>query len=136
MKIAVTHSNGTVFQHFGHCKEFKIYEIENGNIVSSKVLNSLGSGHGALAGFLRLVGAEALICGGIGGGAREALAEAGIKLYPGVEGGCDESVQALLAGSLDYDPDKTCNHHHDHDHGHDCSGHSCGEDKQGCSGNH
>lgn len=134
MKIAVTYSNGKVFQHFGHCKEFRIYEVSEGKIISAKTVSPLGSGHGALAGFLRLMGAEVLICGGIGGGAREALVAADIKLYPGVEGDCDECVKALLENSLKYDPDKTCNHHHEE--GHSCGNHNCGEDKQGCAGNH
>lgn len=129
MKIAVTYSNGEVFRHFGHCKEFRIYEVENGKIISAKTVSPLGSGHGALAGFLRLMGVNALICGGIGGGAREALAAAGITLYPGAEGSCDGCVEALLENRLVYDPDKTCNHHHG-------EGHNCGEDKQGCAGSH
>lgn len=134
MKIAVTHQNGEVFQHFGHCKEFRIYEVSEGKIISVKNVSPMGSGHGALAGFLRLMGVNALICGGIGGGARDALAEAGISLYPGAEGSCDRCVEALLENRLAYDPDKTCNHHHEE--GHSCGSHSCGEDKQGCAGNH
>ncbi len=138
MKIAVTYENGSVFQHFGHCKQFKIYDVENGAITSSEVVNVLGSGHGALAGFLSAMGADALICGGIGGGARVALAQAGIELYPGAQGDADENVKAFLAGNLSYNPDATCNHHHgEHNCGeHSCREHHCGEDKHGCGGNH
>lgn len=126
-KIAVTYDEGMVFQHFGHAKEFKIYEIKEGQIISSSVVSAIGSGHGALAGFLTMQGADALICGGIGGGARTALAEAGIQLYPGVTGSADESVLALLAGNLVFNPDTTCQHHaHEH---------TCGEHHHGCGGN-
>lgn len=110
MKIAVTYDDGQVFAHFGHCKSFKIYEVEDKAVKSSEVVSAVGSGHGALTGFLKGLGVEALICGGIGGGARAALKEAGIWLYPGVEGSADDSVAALLAGSLNYDPDATCSH--------------------------
>ena len=134
MKIAVTFENGQVFQHFGHCQYFKIYEVENGTVHSSQVINATGSGHGALAGFLREHGVQTLICGGIGAGARTALAEIGIQLYPGVSGDADENVKALLNGTLQYQPDVVCSHHHER--GHDCHGWSCGEDKHGCSGNH
>ncbi len=134
MKIAVTYENGNVFQHFGHSKQFKIYDVDGGVIVSSEVVNVLGSGHGALAGFLSAMGANALICGGIGGGARVALAQAGIELYPGVSGGADENVMAFLAGNLNYNPNTTCNHHHEGEHS--CGGHHCGENKHGCGGNH
>ena len=128
MKIAVTYENGQVFQHFGHTQQFKLYEVENGELVSSWVVDTNGSGHGALAGFLRECGAEVLICGGIGGGARNALAQAGIQLYPGVSGDADAQVAALLAGSLQYDPNTVCAHHHNHGEGHNCGahGHDCG----------
>ena len=53
MKIAVTYENGKIFQHFGHTSQFKIYDTENGQITSSEVVDTNGSGHGALAGFLR-----------------------------------------------------------------------------------
>ncbi len=135
MKIAVTYQNETVFQHFGHCEQFKIYTIDNNEIVSSEVVSAIGSGHGALAGFLKNLGADALICGGIGGGARVALAEAGIELYPGVQGFADTAVKNLLRGTLLYNPDTVCSHHH-HEDGHDCGSHNCGEDKHGCAGNH
>lgn len=134
MKIAVTFDNGQVFQHFGHCQYFKIYEAENGAVGSSQVVNATGSGHGALAGFLKEHDVQTLICGGIGAGARTALAEMGIQLYPGVSGDADESVKALLNGTLRYQPDVVCSHHHEG--GHNCHGGSCGEDKHGCMGNH
>ena len=123
MKIAVTYGDGQVFQHFGHCEQFKLYEVSEGQITSAQVVSAVGSGHGALAGFLQSHGVDTLICGGIGAGARSALAEAGIRLYPGVTGGADESGAALLAGSLASAPDT-------------CRSGSCGEDKHGCTGNH
>lgn len=139
MKVAVTYENGAVFQHFGHCENFKIYEVEADVVKTAEVVSAVGSGHGALAGFLKNHGVDVLICGGIGGGARTALAEAGIELYPGVSGDADESVKALLAGKLDFNPDTVCSHHH-HEEGHSCGdhgeGHGCGEDKHGCGGNH
>ena len=134
MKIAVTYGDGQVFQHFGHCEQFKLYEVSEGQITSAQVVSAVGSGHGALAGFLQSHSVDTLICGGIGAGARSALAEAGIRLYPGVTGGADESVAALLAGSLSYDPDTQCSHHQEE--GHTCHSGSCGEDKHGCTGNH
>lgn len=133
MKIAVTYEDGTVFQHFGHTKQFKLYQVTDNTIEKTELLDTTGSGHGALAGLLTAHGVDTLICGGIGGGARSALAQANIKIYPGVSGNADQSVQALLNGSLHYDPDTTCSHHHEG--GHSCGNHSCGEDKHGCAGN-
>ena len=128
MKIAVTYENGEIFQHFGHTKQFKVYEVENGEIVKAEVMDSNGGGHGALAGLLSDSGIEVLICGGIGGGAQMALAEAGIKLYGGVPGNADEAVLALINGTLEYNPDVRCDHH-DHEHGeggYTCGSHGCG----------
>lgn len=133
MKIAVTYENGSVFQHFGHTEQFKLYEVENGQVTSSQVVDTNGSGHGALAGFLTEHDVNVLICGGIGGGAQAALAEAGIQLYGGVDGSADEAVAAYLSGTIQYNPDVRCSHH-DHEHGdeahtcgeHGCGSHSCG----------
>lgn len=126
MKIAVTYENGEVFQHFGHTETFKIYEVENGSIVNAQVIPTEGSGHGALADFLAEKQVEILICGGIGAGAKSALAEAGITLYGGVTGTADEAVHSLLNGTLHYNADIACSHHNHEHGGHDCGSHSCG----------
>jgi len=123
MKIAVTFENGQVFQHFGHTENFKIYEVQDGKIVSENVIGTNGSGHGALAGMLKEQGVDALICGGIGGGAKAALCEAGIKLYGGVTGNADAAANALAQGSLSFDSEKTCSHH-EHAEG-SCGEHGC-----------
>ena len=129
MKIAVTYDNGNIFQHFGKTENFKVYEEEDNKVVSSEVIGSNGTGHGALAGLLSEQGMEVLICGGIGGGAQAALAEAGSKLYGGVSGDADAAVNALLSGNLGYNPNIHCDHH-DHEHGeagHTCGDHGCGK---------
>lgn len=126
MRIAVTYENGEIFQHFGHTEEFKVYDVKDGKVVASEVVDTNGQGHGALAGVLTALNADVLICGGIGGGAQMALAAAGIKLYGGVSGSADAAVEALLAGNLDYNPAVKCNHHDEHGEGHTCGEHGCG----------
>ena len=128
MKIAVTYENGNIFQHFGHTAQFKVYEVAQGKVVSSQILDTNGSGHGALAGLLGQQGINVLICGGIGGGARAALAEVGIMVYPGVIGMADQAVAALAAGRLNFNPNTVCNHHHEGGE-HDCG--SCGSHHHG-----
>ena len=132
MKIATTYDNGQIFQHFGHCAVFKLYETEGGEVISTKLIDANGSGHSMLAGMLMMNGVDALICGGIGGGAQTALARFGIKVYGGVQGDADEAVQALLKGELNYNPDARCSHHDSH-HGadHECGEHGCGEHAEG-----
>lgn len=128
MRIAVTYENGEVFQHFGHTEQFKLYDCEDGKVTKEQIVDTNGQGHGALSEFLRRADVDLLICGGIGGGARQALSESGIQLCGGVSGNADDVIQAYLAGNLVFDPDAQCGHHHG-------SGHSCGEDKHGCGGN-
>lgn len=127
MKIAVTYLEGNVFGHFGHSEAFKIYDIESGQVKSAEVVAAPANGHGALAGFLSSLGADTLICGGIGMGARVALAEAGITVYGGVEGEADKAVATLLSGTLEYDPDAACSHHGHGEEGHSCGSHSCSD---------
>ena len=125
MRIAVTYEAGIVFQHFGHTAAFKLYDVENGAVKSSCVVDTAGHGHGALAGFLKAQGVDVLICGGIGGGAQLALQQAGIRFYGGVRGDADDVVTDYLAGNLQYNPCVRCDHH-DHDHDHSCGSHGCG----------
>ena len=139
MRIAVTYEDGNVFQHFGRTENFKIYEVEDGKVISSEVMNSNGVGHEALAWLLKDSNIDVLICGGMGQGAQDVLAEAGIYVCAGASGNIDEAVAAYLAGEL-VNTGVNCDHHdheHEHEHHHEesqgCAG--CGSgDLGGCSG--
>lgn len=124
MKIAVTCENEQVFQHFGHTPGFAVFETEAGQIINEKRVSSGDSGHGALAGLLAEEKIDLLICGGIGGGAVNALTGFGIHVVGGAEGNVREVVEALLNGTLKVREDFHCNHHHGE--GHTCHDHSCG----------
>ena len=138
MRIAVTFENGAIFQHFGHTQQFKIYDVEDNKVVRAAVMDSQGYGHGALAGFLKAFQVDILICGGIGGGAINALANAGIEIYPGIDGSADMAVMQLLAGVLPHKTDVRCSHHDHHGEGHDCGSHdhNCGSHDCGSHGCH
>lgn len=127
MKIAVTYDNGNIFQHFGKTEFFKVYEVEDNKVVSSEVISSNGTGHGALAGLLAGQSVDVLICGGIGGGAQAALAEAGVELCSGAQGDADQAVEAYLKGEL-VSSGANCDHHHE-------EGHSCDHQEHSCGGN-
>ena len=138
MRIAVTYENGEVFQHFGHTETFKVYEVQDGRVVSDQIIGTNGSGHGALATLLADRAVDVLICGGIGGGAQAALAEQDIELCAGASGSADEAVAAYLKGEL-INTGANCDHHHseghfchDHEEGHSCGGHEEGN----CGGCH
>ena len=127
MKIAVTYDNGNIFQHFGKTEFFKVYEIEDNKVISSEVIGSNGTGHGALAGLLADQDVDVLICGGIGGGAQTALEEAGVETCAGAPGGADQAVEVYLKGEL-VSTGANCDHHHEEGHscGHHEEGHTCG----------
>lgn len=134
MKIAVSYENGNIFQHFGKTEEFKVYEVEDGKVISSEILGSDGAGHEALASLLAQQDIGVLICGGIGDGAQNALAGVGITVYSGAQGSCDEAVETYLRGEL-VSKGTTCDHH-DHDEEEGCGGcaGSCGGCSGGCGG--
>ena len=126
MRIAVTYANGEIFQHFGRTEQFKVYDVENGQVLRSQVVGTGGQGHGALAGLLRQLGAAVLLCRGIGGGAPAPQGTPGRPRYGRGAGPADAAVDALLAGRLDYQPDVHCDHHGEHhDGGHHCGSHGC-----------
>ena len=131
MRIAAAYENGEIYQHFGRTEQFKIYETADDRILSSEVIGSNGIGHGALAGLLAEHAVDVLICGGLGAGAQNALAEAGIRVISGASGSADEAVQAYLRGELQ-SAGATCDHHHGEEHA--CSNHGCGDDCGGDCG--
>ena len=103
-------------------------------MVSSQVIGNDGLGHGALAGLLADHAIDVLICGGLGAGAQNALAEAGVEVVAGASGSADEAVDAYLKGEL-ISTGANCDHHHGEDHA--CGDHGCGhhdDEEGGCCG--
>ena len=134
MRIAIPFYQGLIFQHFGHARQFKIYEIEAHQILMEMIVEPEEGGHAAIADFLASMDVRVVICGNIGEGAMHALQDAGILFYGGVTGMADDAITALVSGALAYDPSIKCERHHDHGCG-DCG--SCGEcggDCPGCGG--
>lgn len=124
MRIAVTYEDGNVYRHFGHCKQFKIYDIEKGEVKSSKVVDAPGEGHTSAVNFLVDNGVYGLICGSIGEEAKNALLLAFIDVYGGCEGSCDDRINDFLGKTLNYNSNPQCG---------ECSdGGSCGCCSGGC----
>lgn len=127
-KIAVTFEDQEIFQHFGKSKRFAVYTAENNVIRERMILDCGESGHSALAELLDKNDIDVLICGGIGGGAKDALKQRGIELVAGAQGNADEAVEAYLNGTLVHDADFTCSHHEHHQ----SEGHTCGDHDHSC----
>ena len=118
MKVAVTYEKetGNVFQHFGKTQYFKIYQIEDGKILSSEVIDNGGNGHHAIPPYLRSLGVETLILGNRGQGAIEAITASGLKEMPGITGSADEAAELFAKGELKLNFEAKCNRHGEHHH--------------------
>lgn len=125
--FAVPFEAGNVFEHFGKAKKFKIYTIENGEIVSAEIAETDGGGHEAVGLWLVMRGVNAVICGNIGPGSLGALAAAGIVTLAGVEGDADDAMKRFIAGELAPTSQPNCGGH-----GGGCAS-RCGSGGCGCS---
>lgn len=117
MKIAVTYDkgNGTIWQHFGRTEAFKLYEVQDGEILSSEVLDAEGEGHGSLPPFLKNAGVDVVLCGGLGAPMVNAIQSLEMELVAGVQGDADEAVKKYLADELQSDESAVhagCSGHH------------------------
>lgn len=113
MRISVNYDDGQIFQHFGRTEMFKIYDVENGEIVREQMLPGAAEGHGALSQQLKENNVNVAICGGLGMGMLNALEAAGIEVCANVTGDADEAVRAYLAGTLQYSKNAhACGGHH------------------------
>ena len=128
MRIAIPYYMGNIFQHFGHAPQFKIYEIENRQVLMEMIVEVEDKGHDSVSALLRSMDVRVVICGNIGEGAMQALQSAGIVFYGGVTGDADAAITALIQGGLKYDPNVKCTAH--------AEGHACGDcgDCSDCGG--
>jgi predicted Fe-Mo cluster-binding NifX family protein len=123
MKIAVTTEGDQIFQHFGKCPTFTVFTVKDGAVQGKTSVDASRNGHAALSGFLKSLGVDVVICGGIGDGAKQMLSSAGIKLVSGIEGGIENAVNAYLSGNLT-DKNGTCSREeHTQEHPCDCKDH-------------
>ncbi len=127
MVIAVTHENGNVGKHFGHAKEFKLYEIEDREIKDQAVVSNYGQGgHEAACMLMDDYNVAVVICDNIGQSAVDGLQELSISVIPSVEGTCDDAVEAFLNGSLIIQAQGGCASCSAHEDGTSCCGSSAG----------
>ena len=116
MIIAVTYDNGMINQHFGKTQYMKIYETDESGEIQKVHLESMGKhSHHGIAGYIKEIGVDTLICGGLGQGAVDSLEAAGITIYGGNTGNCDSAVIKFLHEEMKQNSQANCNHHHHHD---------------------
>lgn len=129
MKIAFPSDNGQINQHFGRSREFAILEMDGQKIAGRKLVSadSLQHNHQGLADLLAAEKVDAVVLGGIGPYALQALEQSGLKVITGASGDIGAAAEKFARGEL-VSRGTSCGHHHQgpggHSHGHG-GGHNC-----------
>lgn len=103
MHIAVPIVQGKLSQHFGHCEEFSIVEVDESKkeIVNKSTLQPPAHEPGVLPRWLHEQGVKIIIAGGMGQRAQQLFTENGITVVVGATGGTpEEMVTAYLNNTL------------------------------------
>lgn len=127
MKIAIPSDDGQIVNtHFGRSLGFKIFEIENGKIVSEsyKENNFTGhargehehhhhhshEGHSHQGIFEALSGVTTVIARGMGKRLHDEFVERNVKVFVTREANINEAINKFLNDNLDHSPDACCDH--------------------------
>ena len=116
MKIAVACNGNLVSEHFGHCQQFALYEIDNQQVVNKQVVDNPGHKPGFLPVFLHEKGANVIIAGGMGEGAVNLFRQNNMEIMMGISGDADEAVERYLKGQL-VSSESICHAHMHHGEG-------------------
>ncbi|ADI01122.1 MAG TPA: dinitrogenase iron-molybdenum cofactor [Syntrophothermus lipocalidus] len=114
MRIAVAREGDMVSEHFGHCEQFVLFDVEGTNVTNMTTVDNPGHQPGFLPGFLKDKGVDVVIAGGMGPKAVELFQSLGIKTITGVRGSIRGAVEAYVAGELK-GTGEVCDHHGGHD---------------------
>jgi predicted Fe-Mo cluster-binding NifX family protein len=117
MIICIAAQRGQVCPHFGHCPEFALYEVEEGETRQMKLVPNPGHSPGTLPPLLREWGVTHVISGGMGPRAVSLFQSMGIDVVTGAQGRLDETARSFVAGELE-SQDNICDHPEDHSCGH------------------
>lgn len=110
MKIAIACDNGAVSAHFGHCPEYRVYEVSEGKVIGSSSLPNPGHEPGVLPGFLASHGVNCVIAGGMGPRAVDLFEQNNVKVVLGASGEVDRVIAEYLDGTLKLGK-SACDHH-------------------------
>ena len=133
MIIAIPTLDGQVSHHFGKTRDFTLFTVEDGKVISTRQIQNLIHSHDLLGDLLKENGVELVLCGGMGQGAQNKLTAEGIAFIGGCEGPIEAVVQRYLDGQLQFAPLPSCGcsgHHEGDGHHHD----SCQGEMGGCQG--
>jgi predicted Fe-Mo cluster-binding NifX family protein len=103
MRIAIPVAAGRLALHFGHCEQFALIDVDQGQktILDQSVVDAPPHQPGLLPGWLAAQGAEVVIAGGMGIRAQQLFQQSGINVVIGASADPPEQVvAAYLDGSL------------------------------------
>ena len=110
MRIAVPTAQGTLCPHFGHCEQFALVDVEEGKILKTEYQTPPPHEPGVLPAWLHELGANVIICGGMGMRAQQLFAQNDIQVVYGAPSlSAEEVVRAHLDGNL-VTGDNICDH--------------------------
>jgi ATP-binding protein involved in chromosome partitioning len=111
-KIAFpTSDKENVDEHFGHCKEFAVYNVQDKKILSTEFIDAPPHQPGLLPKFLGEKGADTIITGGMGQKAIDLFKEQNIDVILGASGRIENILKEYIDGML-YSKGSACNHDH------------------------
>lgn len=116
MIIAVASEKTMITGHFGHCENFNLYEVNEGEVVKHESIPNPGHRPGFLPKYLSELNVNVIISGGMGGAAVQIFNENNIEVVIGAKGEAITAVNSYLAGELE----STGSICHEHQHAHEC----------------
>ena len=111
MLVAITYENGEVFMHYGKTRQFIIFELDNNEIKSERIIDCGEYSHHTLADLLKLNNVDVVICGGCGVHAIESLEAKNIKVYNGACGDVHNVINEYINGKLKFNGATMCDCH-------------------------
>lgn len=109
-KVAVPLADGHLTNHFGHCEQFAVVNVQNGNITGKEIVTPPPHEPGLLPRWLGEMGVNLILTGGMGQRALELCSERNIHVVTGAPNlEPEELIRKYLAGELTTDAND-CDH--------------------------
>jgi len=114
-KVAIATSMDGMLDHFGHCENFIIYEINDQIISDVSTLKNPEHQRGFLPKYLYDLGVTHVITQNIGAMALKIMEGLKLEAIYGIDGKATDIIQLFLNGTL-VSSNESCKHHDEHDH--------------------
>jgi len=110
MRIAIPLVEGKLSQHFGHCQEFAIIDIDGESIGNTELLNPPAHEPGVLPKWLSGLHVTVIIAGGIGQRAQQLFTNNGIEVIVGAPVDTAENIATAYINKTLTSGENVCDH--------------------------